>query len=103
MRAPPAPIVGEFVRFEHFWLEAGPLSRPDAEQPADADGAAAAGGGTRFVQTPTVRRHLANLARAVMMRRYPVLLQVMHPSVLMPLHLGFKVCILWQGEQHRFF
>jgi len=97
MRAPPAPTVGDFVRFEHFWLEAGPLPRPEAEEGGGADGAAAAaagGGGTRFVQTPTVRRHLANLARAVMMRRYPVLLQVMHPSVHMPAPtLGFLILL----------
>jgi hypothetical protein len=65
MRVPPAPAVGDHVRFEHFWLEAGPLERPDPSIPASG----------RFVQTPTVRQHLANLARAVMMRKYPVLLQ----------------------------
>ena len=35
----------------------------------------AAGGGRRFVQTPSVERHLRNLARAVLLRRHPILLQ----------------------------
>ena len=35
----------------------------------------AAGAGRRFVQTPSVERHLRNLARAVLLRRHPILLQ----------------------------
>lgn len=34
------------------------------------------GGGGAFVLTPTVQGHLRNLARAVLLRRYPILLQV---------------------------
>ena len=34
-----------------------------------------AGAGRRFVQTPSVQRHLRNLARAVLLRRHPILLQ----------------------------
>ena len=36
---------------------------------------AADGSGGAFVQTPTVQGHLRNLARAVLLRRYPILLQ----------------------------
>ena len=35
----------------------------------------AAGAGRRFVKTPSVERHLRNLARAVLLRRHPILLQ----------------------------
>lgn len=67
MRAPPCP--GErFVLFEQFWLERGPLALP--ELGTDDDGAA-----RRFVQTPSVRGQLANLARCVLARRHPILLQ----------------------------
>ena len=44
---------------------------------SEAAGAATccAGAGRRFVQTPSVERHLRNLARAVLLRRHPILLQ----------------------------
>jgi midasin len=70
MRAPPAPAAGDtHVLFEHFWLERGPLPLP--EMGRDDDGSA-----RKFVATPSVRRHLANLARAVLLRKHPILLQV---------------------------
>lgn len=42
--------------------------RPALAPPADGSGGA-------FVLTPTVQGHLRNLARAVLLRRYPILLQ----------------------------
>lgn len=54
--------------FDHFWVEAGSEALP--EPGTDGSGAA-------FVRTPTVMGHLRNLARAVLLRRYPILLQVL--------------------------
>lgn len=68
LRTPPAPPGDTHVLFEHFWLEHGPLP------PAD-DTTETADGRRHFVATPSVRRHLANLARAVLLRRHPILLQ----------------------------
>ncbi len=64
-RAPPEPpgAHGTHVLFEQYWVEAGPAPRPDADAPDE------------FVLTPSVRRHLATLARAVLLRRHPILLQ----------------------------
>jgi midasin len=62
MRAPPAPGPN-FVLFSQFWVEAGPLERPGPEEKG------------AFVLTATVNRNLSSLARAVLMRRHPVLLQ----------------------------
>lgn len=61
-RAPPPPP-GEHVLFEQYWVEAGPLPLPDADAPDP------------FILTPSVRKHLATLARAVLLRRHPILLQ----------------------------
>ena len=61
-RAPPHPAGSPCVQFEQFWVEAGPLGQP---------GEAATG----FVATPSVRGHLRNLARAVQLRKHPILLQ----------------------------
>ena len=61
--APQAPAGAPRVQFEQFWVEAGPLGQPQE---------AAAG----FVATPSVRGHLRNLARAVQLRKHPILLQV---------------------------
>jgi midasin len=69
MRPPPCPGDG-FVLFEQFWLERGPLPLPPGG--ADGDGSAA---GRRFVLTPSVKLQLHNLARCVLARRHPILLQ----------------------------
>lgn len=58
---PSAPGGRRSVLFEHFWVEAGDGEVPEGEDP--------------FVLTPSVRAHLATLARAVLVRRYPILLQ----------------------------
>jgi midasin len=68
-RAPPAPAGDTHVLFESFWLERGPLALPAGG--AEDDGAA-----RRFVLTPSVRKHLANLARAALVQKHPILLQV---------------------------
>lgn len=47
--------------FEHFWLRKGPLPLPELGR--EDDGAA-----RRFVLTPSVKRQLCNLARAVLVR-----------------------------------
>ena len=59
------------VLFEHFWVETGaqPLPEP-TDQP-------------HFVMTASVRGHLRNLARAALVRRFPILLQ----ARLIPLYL----------------
>lgn len=59
------------VLFEQYWVKAGPRPLPEADAPDD------------FVVTPSVRRHLATLARAVLLRRHPILLQVRHMRQLM--------------------
>lgn len=78
-RAPPPPPGGGHVLFEHFWLERGPLALPGEPggPPAEGEGA---GGGRSFVLTPSVRRHLATLARAALLRRHPILLQARAPG-----------------------
>lgn len=60
----------EFIKVENFWLKAGP-------EPVD-DMCAAQGPDrrVRFVLVKSVRRHIRSLARAILARRYPVLLQV---------------------------
>jgi midasin (ATPase involved in ribosome maturation) len=64
-RAPPEPpgTPGTHVLFEQYWLEAGPNPLPDESAPDE------------FVLTPSVRQHLATLARAALLRRHPILLQ----------------------------
>lgn len=68
MRPPPCPGSDSHVLFEQFWLERGPLPLP-------AGGSADDGGSRRFVLTPSVRQQLHNLARCVLARRHPILLQ----------------------------
>ncbi|KAK9809153.1 hypothetical protein WJX72_010301 [[Myrmecia] bisecta] len=68
MRAPAEPPGGRHVLFEHFWVELGCLPLPQ-------EGATSGVGGGQFVMTPSVMQHLRNLARAVLLRRYPILLQ----------------------------
>jgi midasin len=65
-RAPPEPpgAPGSHVLFEQYWVEAGPAPLPDADAP------------DHFVLTPSVRGHLATLARAALLRKHPILLQV---------------------------
>ena len=65
-RAPPEPpgAAGTHVLFEQYWVEAGPAPLPDADAPDE------------FVLTPSVRGHLATLARAALLRKHPILLQV---------------------------
>ena len=59
----------QFVSVEGFWLKAGP--QPPVDLTVEDE--------TRrvgFVLVPSVKRNMRNLARAVVSRRYPVLLQV---------------------------
>ncbi|KAK3283483.1 hypothetical protein CYMTET_8818 [Cymbomonas tetramitiformis] len=58
----PQPLSGQHVQMEHFWVETG--MEAEAEE-----------GARQFVLTPSVRGHLNTIARAVLMRRHPVLLQ----------------------------
>lgn len=63
MKTPPNPPAGDtHVLLEHFWVEAGDLPRMDPES-------------GKYVVTETVKGHLSNLARAVLLRRHPILLQ----------------------------
>lgn len=64
---PPACPGDSFVLFEQFWLERGPLPALGRED----DGAS-----RRFVLTASVRGQLHNLARCILARRHPILLQV---------------------------
>ena len=68
MRAPPQPPGPGHVLFDHFWVETGGGQLPEGRE--------SDGGGGAFVLTPAVKGHLRNLARAVLLRRYPILLQV---------------------------
>lgn len=68
LRTPPAPPGDTHVLFEHFWLERGP-------EPLPALGADDDGSQRRFVVTPSVQRQLSHLARAVLLRKHPILLQ----------------------------
>jgi len=61
LRTPPEPTGDSHVLFEHFWLKQGPLPLPEGGR--DDDGAS-----RRFVLTPSVKRQLVNLARAVLVR-----------------------------------
>lgn len=63
---PPAPGPN-YVLFDHYWVEAG--DEQVLENREDD------GKGSIFVATPTVMEHLRSLARAVLLRKYPVLLQ----------------------------
>lgn len=67
-RAPPEPpgAQGTHVLFEQFWVEVGPAPLPEADAHDE------------FVLTPSVRGHLSTLARAVLLRKHPILLQVRH-------------------------
>lgn len=67
-RAPPQPPGAGHVLFDTFWVERGPLDPPKGGEGDD-------GAGRTFVLTPSVREHQRNLARAVVLRKYPILLQ----------------------------
>lgn len=67
MSASPAAPSESCVLFDHYWVEVG--DTPVAESREDD------GKGGVFVATPTVMQHLRNLARAVLLRKYPILLQ----------------------------
>jgi len=67
MNASPAAPSETCVLFDHYWVEVG--DSPVAETREDD------GKGGVFVATPTVMQHLRNLARAVLLRKYPILLQ----------------------------
>ncbi len=66
--------------FEHFWVETGAQPLPE---PTDRP---------QFVMTPSVRGHLRNLARAALVRRFPILLQA-RLKCLRP-----DLCIVWVCE-----
>lgn len=61
MRTPPEPAGGRHVLFEQFWIERGPVPLPAGGREVDASG-------RQFVATASVRQHLCNLARAVLLR-----------------------------------
>ena len=69
-RAPAKPA-GEQILFEQYWVEAGPAALPGEDAPDE------------FVLTPSVRHHLSMLARAVLLRKHPILLQVRLLAVLL--------------------
>lgn len=79
LRAPAQPPGGCHVLFDHYWVETGdqPLPEPAGE-----------GKGVGFVATASVQGHMRSLARAALMRRYPVLLQVTHMFFLASLQSG---------------
>lgn len=64
---PKRPSDENVILFDHYWVKLG--NGPVAES-KESDGR----GGT-FVATSTVLRHLRNLARAVLLYKYPILLQ----------------------------
>ena len=64
-----AGAASEYAQVEGFWLKWGPVPAVDMTV---EDATRRVG----FVLVPSVKRNLRNLARAVVSRRYPVLLQV---------------------------
>lgn len=60
VRTSPAAPSPRHVLFDHYWVEGGDL------EPSEGD---------MFIATPTVRVNLRNLARAVLLKKYPILLQ----------------------------
>jgi len=97
-RAPPAPAGETHVLFESFWLERGPLALPAGGKEDD-------GGSRRFVLTPSVRTHLANLARAALVRRHPILLQVRRfgraALHVVSLHACMRVAVICMGPARK--
>ncbi|GBG67612.1 hypothetical protein CBR_g742 [Chara braunii] len=62
---PPQQPSPNHILFEQFWVEGG-AAEPSAQSLESAN---------RYVLTKSVREHLKNLARAVLVRKYPILLQ----------------------------
>lgn len=60
LRISPACPSSQHVKFDEFWVEGG-------DEALRNDGS--------FIITPTVMGHLKNLARAVLLKKYPILLQ----------------------------
>ena len=56
----PRGVDSGFVEFHGFWLEVGPLK---AHVPED------------YILTPSIRNHVRDLARIMLTRKYPILLQ----------------------------
>jgi midasin len=56
----PTSKAHQWVRFGHFWLQRGPLAIPSTNS---------------YVITPSVEAKLSDLARAVMTRKFPILIQ----------------------------
>ena len=83
LRVPPPPGP-HFELFEHFWVERGPEGEADTPQGGNQAGGGAWGSlkekeevkSESFVLTASVRSNLKDIARAVLVRRYPILLQV---------------------------
>lgn len=63
LRPVPQPQAGTHMLFEHFWVEVGDQALPEPSA------------SPQFVMTPSVQAHLRNLARAALVRRFPILLQ----------------------------
>ncbi|KAK9476971.1 hypothetical protein V1514DRAFT_353785 [Lipomyces japonicus] len=59
-KVPNKPGEGEYIKFEHYWLEAGQFE-PDDQ--------------SHYIITPFVKKNLLNLVRATATRRFPVLIQ----------------------------
>ena len=59
----------QYTQVEGFWLRCGPIEPVDM---TIEDATRRVG----FVLVPSVKRNLRNLARAIVSRRFPVLLQV---------------------------
>ncbi|XP_057850180.2 midasin isoform X2 [Cryptomeria japonica] len=64
LRAPPCPS-SDHVQFEEYWIERGTSQVSKASTEFCK----------RYVLTKTIKQHLKNLARAVFIRKYPILLQ----------------------------
>ena len=58
-RSLPAPLQ-DHILFDEYWVETGG-QEPEPDE--------------SFIKTPTVKLHLRNLARAVLLKKYPILLQ----------------------------
>ncbi|GMH33343.1 hypothetical protein BSKO_01177 [Bryopsis sp. KO-2023] len=67
-RPPAEPQGGRHVLFEQFWVEVGNEELQSSDATLDS-------GGSKFILTDSIRGNLKNLARAVVLRRFPILLQ----------------------------
>jgi midasin (ATPase involved in ribosome maturation) len=64
---PPVSPGPQFIPFANFWIEAG--DQPVVE-PA------------HYILTDSIKSNLANLARILVSRKYPILLQVQPPTLI---------------------